>query len=115
MHFRLLQLIIPCNKWLNTTKIKYSDKCNCYDSADDIAHFLIDCPKVIKFRNYWINWWETISGLEIKKNPILHECILFGYLNSNPEQKENNTCSQLLHFIHKILYLHSEITKKKKN
>ncbi len=31
---------------------------------------------------------KIISGLEIKKSPILHKCILFGFPNSNSEQKE---------------------------
>ncbi len=30
-----------------------------------------------------------ISGIEIKNSWVLHKCILFGFLNSNPEEKEN--------------------------
>ncbi len=50
-------------------------------------HTFSDCPKVIKFWNYWINWWENTSGLQIKKSPTLYECI-FGFPNSNSGQKE---------------------------
>ncbi len=86
--FRLLHRIILCNKWLNTIKIKSSDQCSYCGSIDDIPHFFIKCPKVLIFWNYWINWWEIISGIEIKNSSILHECILFGFPNSNPEKKE---------------------------
>ncbi len=32
--------------------------------------------------------WKGLNGLEIKRSPILHECIILGFPNSNSEQKE---------------------------
>ncbi len=32
--------------------------------------------------------WENINGIEIKNSSVLHECILFGFPNFNPEEKE---------------------------
>ncbi len=95
--FRLLHRIISHNKWLNTIKIKKSDQCSHCDSIDDIPHFFIfiKCPKVLVFWHYWVNWWENISGIEIKNSSVLHICILSGFPNSNPEEKRK----KYMHFI----------------
>ncbi len=67
--------------------------CDYCGITDDIAHFFKNCPKVNEFWLYWINWWEHLSGIGIESNPILEECITFGFpLNSDAIQDVLNFC-----------------------
>ncbi len=51
-----------------------------------------------------------MTGIEIKNSSVLHECILFGFPNSNTEEKEKihvlNYCILYTNAIH--MYIHAE-------
>ncbi len=56
-----------------TIKIKNSGQYSYCDSTDDIPHLFINCSKILKVWNYLINWWENMSGIEIKHISLLHK------------------------------------------
>ncbi len=60
------------------------------DSREDIPHSVIKCPKEAEFWSYWFNWWEQLFGIKIKNNPVIEECIMFGFpLNTEAMQVLN--------------------------
>ncbi len=42
---RIIQNIIPCNKWLDNIKIKNSPVCDYCNKVDDLPHYFIDATK----------------------------------------------------------------------
>ncbi len=41
------------------------------------------CPKVAEIWCYWFNWWENLSGIDIRDSQVIEECILFGFPLNN--------------------------------
>ncbi len=77
--YRIIQKIIPCNKWLHNIKIKNSYLCEYCNNVDDFPHYFIGCPKVADVWSYWFNWWEQLLGINIRDNQVITEYILFGF------------------------------------
>ena len=90
--FRVLHRIIPCNYWLHNIKIKERNTCDYCNNVDDLPHFFLQCPKVTDFWEYWIHWWENISGIKIENSSVLSECIIFGFPNDSDVIQVLNYC-----------------------
>ncbi len=86
--YKILHIVIPCNKWLYNIKIQTSETCDYCKGTDNIPHFFLYCPKVKKFWDLILNWLENVSNLELKNSPILEECFIFGFPESNMIVKE---------------------------
>ncbi len=39
-----------------------------------------------------LNWLENVSNLELKNSPILEECLIFGFPESNKNSKGEDLC-----------------------
>ncbi len=59
------------------------------NEVDDIVHFLLICSKVRDFWNVILNWLEHLSETNLKN-----------ISKSLSENKGQNTCHQLLHFLY---------------
>ena len=77
--YRLIHRIIPCNKWLETIRVKDTNICNYCDNVDDLQHFFLYCHNVHKFWVSLYKWWNRTSGIIINNETEIEECILFGY------------------------------------
>ncbi len=91
--YRIIQNIILCNKWLHNIKIKNSPVCDYCNNADDLPHYFIRCPKVAEFWCYWFNWWENLSGIDIRDSQVIEECMLFGFPLNNDVMHALNICT----------------------
>ncbi len=102
--YKILHRVIPCNKWLYNIKIKTSETCDYCKGIDDIPHFFLYCPKVKMFWDLILNWLENVSNLELKNSPILEECLIFGFPESNKIVKEKiyviNFCIIYIKYVH---------------
>lgn len=49
LHFKILNRILPCHKFLQQICIKPSDSCDQFGRSDSIIHFLLECPSVQSF------------------------------------------------------------------
>lgn len=76
--YRLINRIIPCNKWLNDIRIKNADTCSFCSEKDDLIHFFLECEMVQIFWNSLLNWWNQTTGAIFIKNVEYRENILFG-------------------------------------
>ncbi len=91
--YRIIQNTIPCNKLLHNIKKKNSPVCDYCNNVDDLPHYFIRCPKVAEFWCYWFNWWENLSGIDIRDNQVIEECILFGFPLNNDVMHVLNFCT----------------------
>ncbi len=91
--YRIIQNIIPCNKWLHNIKIKNSPVCDYCTNVYDLPHYFIWCSKVAECWCYWFNWWGNISGIDIRDSQVTEECILFGFLLNNDVMHVLNFCT----------------------
>ncbi len=71
-------------------KIKNSSLCVYCNNVDDLPHYFIRCAKVAYLWSYLFNWWENLSGIDIRDNQVIEECILFGSLFNNEEMQVLN-------------------------
>ena len=89
--YKLLNRIIPCNKWLHDVKIKTSNQCSYCDEVDDLVHFFVHCDKINYFWNTFFKWWSTTTGINVLNIENFEECILFGF-------PENDNIFQVLNY-----------------
>ena len=74
-HYRIVNRILPCRKWLNRLTVVDSDKCLICNEVDDIEHFLFNCPTTRVFWEHLERWWNRLSHCRVSLT-IKH--ILFG-------------------------------------
>ncbi len=58
----------------------------------DLPHFFIRCLKVKEFWLHRLNWWENLSGIVIRNNQVIEECILFGFPSNSDVMQVLNIC-----------------------
>jgi exonuclease III len=122
--YRIINNIIPCNKWLYDKKIKNEPKCTlCNNENDNIVHFFLLCPDVNLFWNFFFKWWYNITDIELNTIDNLQECLLLGFPGNHEKIKVLNHCiilAKYFIFIQKMvesydydLYKYQTLLKKR--
>lgn len=65
LHFRIMNRILPCNKFLRQIRIKDSDACQLCGQSDSLLHFLFECQAV---RDFWAAvcvWFSRVEDLAL--------------------------------------------------
>ncbi len=65
--YKITHRILACNEWLNKIKIKICNTCSFSNDKDTISHFLIDCNCNTFFWKSWAQWWEAMTGFNIRE------------------------------------------------
>ncbi len=91
--YRLINRIIPCNKWLYNIRIKDNANCNYCECEDNLQHFFLFCNKAKEFWSIWFNWWKYVTGIDLSNCDVLTECILFGYPGTDDMIDVLNYCT----------------------
>lgn len=103
--YKLLQRIIPCNKYLANIRIKQESTCSFCDEVDSIQHFLLECNNTKRF-------WARICGwLEQNDDLLVHlsqQEFLFGLHPSVPGSRKINFLTIFTKFfIHRQKLFHN--------
>lgn len=88
LHFRILNRILPCNKFLKQIRIKTSDACDLCGQVDSDVHFLFECPVV---QTFWIsicNWFDRVEDLSL--GDLNQKQFFFGVPQTFPKAKVVN-------------------------
>lgn len=64
--YKLLQRIIPCNKYLANIRIKQENSCAFCDEVDSVQHFLLECDNTKRF------WVQICRWLEQNDDLVVH-------------------------------------------
>lgn len=76
LHFKIMNRILPCNKYLKQIRIKDSDQCDLCGQVDSIIHFLFECRTV---QTFWLSicrWFDRVENLALDTLSPKH--FLFG-------------------------------------
>lgn len=65
LHFKVVNRILPCNKFLKQIRIKSSDVCDLCGQEDNISHFLFECLTVRTFWKSLCRWFEGVECLAL--------------------------------------------------
>lgn len=88
LHFRILNRILPSNKYLKQIRIKSSDACDLCGRLDSDIHFLFDCPEVQSFWTSICNWFDRVEDLPLAD--LSQKQYLFGVPKAFPKAKVIN-------------------------
>lgn len=65
LHFKIMNRVLPCNKFLKQIRIKSSDVCDSCGQVDSLLHFLYDCPTVREFWSAICRWFDGVENLAL--------------------------------------------------
>lgn len=65
LHFRIVNRVLPCNKFLKQIRIKDSEACYNCGQVDTILHFLLECPSVKRFWSMVCQWFDGVECLAL--------------------------------------------------
>lgn len=78
LHFRVMNRILPCNKFLRQIGIKTSDVCDLCGQVDSIIHFLFECQTVQIFWTVLCGWFNGVDNLALALDSLSPKLFLFG-------------------------------------
>lgn len=88
LHFRILNRILPCNKFLKQIRIKASDACDLCGRLDSDVHFLFECPNVQAFWQLVCAWFDRVEDLSL--GDLDQKQFLFGVPRAFPKALMTN-------------------------
>lgn len=65
LHFKILNRVLPCNRYLKLIRIKSSDDCDLCGQVDSIIHFLFECHTVQTFWLAICRWFDRVEHLAL--------------------------------------------------
>lgn len=102
--YKVLQRIVPCNKYLANIRIKKEDTCTFCDEIDSIQHFLLDCENTRLFWSRICTWMEQNTGLLID---ISQQEYMLGVHPTSPGSRKINFIALFAKFfIHRQKLFH---------
>lgn len=87
-HFKIINRIIPCKKFLQQIRIADSDACDFCGDQDSLTHFFCDCPHNRPFWNSVFRWFARIEDLRLEDVSSKHR--LLGLPRIFPNAKKIN-------------------------
>lgn len=103
--YKVLQRIIPCNRYLANIKVKQDDTCAFCDEVDTIQHFLSDCQNTHHFWTQVCSWLDQNTDLHID---ISQQEFLFGVHPTIPGSRKMNFITIMVKFfVHRQKLFHN--------
>lgn len=88
LHFKIMNRILPCNKYLKQIHIKSSDACNLCGQVDSMLHFLFECPSV---KTFWHSLCRSFDGVEnLHLEALSPKQFVFGVRRDHPKSTTVN-------------------------
>lgn len=89
LHFRVINRIVPCGKFLKQVRLVDSDLCALCDEQDSLTHFFYDCPYVGRFWASVCQWFDGVEDLHLGEISAKH--FLLGLPPLTPNSRKINT------------------------
>lgn len=96
--YRLLNRILPCNKYLAQLRVLSSPVCSYCNRVDDTFHFLYECAETKNFWNSLSLWLEQFDGVVEFPKSILEYEFMFGISGDSLEDFRINSIMLLARF-----------------
>lgn len=93
--YKVLQRIIPCNRYLTNIRIKQEDSCAFCDKVDTIQHFPFECENTNHFWSQVCRWVGQNTDLRID---ISQQEFLFGVHPNVPGSRNINFIAIMVKF-----------------
>lgn len=105
LQYKILDRILPCNKYLKQLRIRDTDTCSYCSQIDSIPHFLFNCPGVQSFWSNICDWFE--KNMDIRMKAITLRDFICGV---NPNYNKHKIIGFVIllakHFIHRQKLFH---------
>lgn len=76
LHFKIINRVVPCNKFLKQIRVKNSDLCDLCNQEDSLPHFFFECSSVGNFLASICRWFDGVENLALSTLSIKH--FMFG-------------------------------------
>lgn len=105
LHFKIINRVVPCNKFLRQIRIKTSDACELCGQEDSLLHFFLDCQTV---KDCWASlcgWFNRVEDLALET--LSQKQFMFGVPRSfNKERVVNFILMNTKYFIYRQRLFH---------
>lgn len=88
LHFKIMNRILPCNKYLKQIRIKGSDACERCGQVDSMTHFLFECPSIKIFWQALCRWFDGVENLHLETLSLKQ--FVFGVPRDHPKSTTVN-------------------------
>lgn len=88
LHFKIMNRVIPCNKFLKQIRIKSTDSCELCGLEDSLLHFFFECTTVKGFWASLCAWFDRVENLALANLSPRH--FMFGVPRSHYKEKMVN-------------------------
>lgn len=88
LHFKIINRIVPCKKFLHQIKIADADTCDLCGQEDTLMHFFCECPHNRPFWDSVFSWFSRVEDLRLEDVSPKH--LLLGLSHLAPNAKKIN-------------------------